>query len=1075
MSDKFDDLRSLFDDEEDDEGHPASEALPDWESSEDVPRMDTGELSGRLGLAGQFDWQGASGDEPGASDAEPPLEFDWQGDDPASETGAAPSGSGLGVTGQLDWQRVSGQEADSSEDDDAWMQVFTDDDDGTASGGQVLPDWLAEANNGQPAEPDVPDWLLAEAGSEDTAPDEQAFPDWLLSDEDKKDATQPDAPDWQDDMQAAAEDGEWLAGIADPAAPAARTSFPDLESDDFLNLFGGEEEEEDDISNILRGIGLSADQTPAEPADEAWFEDEEPAEPASELPAWLTTIEEYGAEEAEPDELPLPAEDDFLAEIGGMDDELWAGSASESAVEPLQDIDSLLAGYDAMESHLPDTDRRLLDLNPDIERLLADDDTYDYDESELPDDTSEALVAELPDWLTEVGASVDEMSAAALLRQGQQDRPLEELDERFQALHDAGLNLGQSTPEEGTSALFRSLLPGVREVLPPAPVVHASDVGVVGDLILNDAQQAKIKQLQEMVAAGSVLEQKPRGTPAIDRTLDSPNMRNIFDEEMETPAEESPLERAKAASYGRGRRRIKADRLFVTLAVAAAVLLPFFVKALRIGDLPPGAFVAASSAGHAFQAVDRLRVGDYVLVAAEYGPTAAAELDSLTEALLRHIVERGGRPVIVSGNAVGLLHVDNLLQRISSDQAVPLQVNQDYYVTRYIVAGVIGTRAFARSVASYVTTDINGQATLLPVRAVSDFALIVVVSERAEEVRSWVEQVAPSAGAVPLVAAVSYAAAPLAEPYVLSGSNSTLSGLAGMLVGYQDAYTYTEMLGAAGRPSQVQPVVPTTPPTQVPLVEVTPEVTEPVESATPLPPTELPTGTPVPTETPVMPTETPTGTPTETATLTPTATETPLFPASFTPIPTLNPGAGGPGDTGGAPVITGIINTNQGVNVRENPGREFAVVTILPGSSVVQVIGRNGDESWYKILMEDGTEGWISASLVTIQSPATPTPPPAGKRLPAGLLVQLATPTSEGLDAPPEVTAEVAEITAEATVEVTAPPEKMEPKTALPVTTAYRDERWYSMTFGIIVIVAVITLGAVVNVLRSLLTRRGRS
>ncbi|MBZ0276351.1 MAG: SH3 domain-containing protein, partial [Anaerolineae bacterium] len=871
---------------------------------------------------------------------------------------------------------------------------------------------------------------------------------------------------------------DWFADLGENVIPQAGTPIPDINSDDFLNMFG-EEEAEEEVPDILREIGLApprpaATPPPAEPAandfssllddgGEDWFAEseaeEEPAEPANELPDWLTQIEEAD----------LQAEDDFFAEMPDFDE------PAQPARTPLQDIDSLLAGYDSVETSLPDTDERLLDLNPDIERLLADD-TFDDEDDLAPADLPEGLVAELPDWLSEVGASVDELSAAALLRKSQKDRPIEELNDRLQALHEGGLNLGEGE-DPALSPAFKSLLPGVNDAIPPAPVVRAADAGIAGDLVLTDEQREKVNRLKGMVAAGQAQGEDTSRATAIDRTFDSPFMRDVLEEEPDLLAV-TPEPESAAPVRARRRPRLKVGRLLVTLLVAAAVILPFFVSALRIGDLPPSSFDANSAAFRAFQMVDQVRFGDYVLVAAEYGPTAAAELDGLTDALLRHVIERGARPVIVSGNAVGLLHANNLLTGIAQTQTVPLVANRDYFVTRYLAAGVIGTRAFVGNVASLVAYDITGQPTNLPLTTLSDFSVIVVVAERAEDVRAWAEQIAPSAGNVPLVAAVSFAAAPLAEPYVIPASGSNLTGLSGLLVGFKDAYTYREMLDSSGRPPQIIPPTATTPaPTAVPLVEVTPEATEPLETATPMPPTEIPTETLTPSITPTLPTATPSMTPsmtpTETLTPSPTPTETPLFPASFTPTPSDTP------DPANAPGISGVINTGDSVNVRQGPGRSFPVVTQLPGRSTVQIIGRDGAGEWYNILMEDGTEGWISASLVTIQEP---TPASSGKRLQTWRLVQVETPTPEGFtaEATAEVTSEVtAEVTPEATAEVSTPQPpaitKGDKTTALPVTMAYRDERWYSMTLGIIVIVGVIVLGAIINILRSLLTRKGRS
>ncbi|MCB9453678.1 MAG: SH3 domain-containing protein [Anaerolineaceae bacterium] len=1043
MSDDFDDLRSLFDDEEDEDDLTQSDSLPDWESENDSPRMDTGELSGRLGLTGQLgelDWQQtAEGDTLESGADESPFDFDWQGDVSADASESGASGSGLtGQLGELDWQQTSAPEADSAEESDAWMQVFGAEDSEISSPDDsiqdAIPDWMADDNQAAvPDMPDIPDWLQVPTDDDIQPPED--IPDWLQDELDEVEATHPESPEgWQPEEPAITGVEDWLAGLGDLDAPAG---MPDTGGDDFMSMFGGDEED----------------------AGEAWFADETPAEPANELPGWLTELEDIGADSVA-DDMPLPAEEDFLAEIR---DEMGVMSDEDTA-EPLQDIDSLLANYDSATAQVPTTDEGMLDFNPDIERLLSDEDAFGFEEETGPVQSPEGLVAELPDWLSEMGASVDELSAAAMLRKSKKDRPIEELDERLQALHEEGVNL-TDTADEGASALFKNLLPGVNEVLPAAPIVHAGDTGIAGGLILTDQQKQKISQLEKMVSAGWTTSPSVGEMTAIDRTLDSP--QDILGDADTGDFAETITSEAVEVRPRRRARRIKLDRLFVTLVILIGVVLPFFVGGLRIGDLPPSAFLASIPAGRAFQQVENLRVGDYVLVAVEYGPTAAAELDSLTDALLRHIIERGAHPVIISGNAVGLLHAGNIMTRIADEQG--LQADRDYAITRYLPAGVIGTRAFAGNIAAYLTTDINGQATDLSLTALSDFSLVAILAERAEDVRAWVEQVAPSARGVPLIAGVSYAAAPLAEPYVLQGSDAVLPGLAGMLVGYQDAYTYSKALGSAGRPSQILPPTATTPPpTEVPLVEVTPEVTEPVETPTPLPPTATPTETLIPTETPVPLTATPTLTPTETFTPTPTLTETPRFPASFTPAPSSTPdtSAGGAGDV---PVITGVINTSQGVNVRENPGREFAVVAILPGRAVVQITGRNGDESWYKILLEDGTEGWISASLVTIQAPATPTPESAGKRLPAALRLQVGSPTPEGGNALAEATAEATELV------VVAPTSMADNEMALPVTTAYQDERWYSMTFGIIVIVAVITLGAVVNILRSLVTRRGRS
>lgn len=136
--------------------------------------------------------------------------------------------------------------------------------------------------------------------------------------------------------------------------------------------------------------------------------------------------------------------------------------------------------------------------------------------------------------------------------------------------------------------------------------------------------------------------------------------------------------------------------------------------------------------------------------------------------------------------------------------------------------------------------------------------------------------------------------------------------------------TGTEVQQSAGIPTQ----------TLAPIVSMTPRFTAtPVSSRTP-----LPTFTLTPSDTPITPT--PSDTPTATAT----------------------------------PAITGIVASLQSVNVREGPGVNYgAIQALIPGTGV-QVLGQNDDGRWLNILMDNGEQGWIAASLVRINPLPTPFP-----------------------------------------------------------------------------------------------------
>jgi SH3-like domain-containing protein len=107
-------------------------------------------------------------------------------------------------------------------------------------------------------------------------------------------------------------------------------------------------------------------------------------------------------------------------------------------------------------------------------------------------------------------------------------------------------------------------------------------------------------------------------------------------------------------------------------------------------------------------------------------------------------------------------------------------------------------------------------------------------------------------------------------------------------------------------------------------------------------------------------------TPKYTATLVPTSTLIPSItpsptntepPATLTATPTLSP----------TPSVSGAVN--QDANLRSGPGVGYKSIRGLTVGTVVTVLGANDDRDWYNVRLEDSTEGWLLASLVTVQNP----------------------------------------------------------------------------------------------------------
>lgn len=65
--------------------------------------------------------------------------------------------------------------------------------------------------------------------------------------------------------------------------------------------------------------------------------------------------------------------------------------------------------------------------------------------------------------------------------------------------------------------------------------------------------------------------------------------------------------------------------------------------------------------------------------------------------------------------------------------------------------------------------------------------------------------------------------------------------------------------------------------------------------------------------------------------------------------------------------LFGVINANLNVNVRQMPSTRANVITVLEPGDRVEIIGENEYESWLKILLSGGREGWIASRLVRIE------------------------------------------------------------------------------------------------------------
>jgi SH3-like domain-containing protein len=143
----------------------------------------------------------------------------------------------------------------------------------------------------------------------------------------------------------------------------------------------------------------------------------------------------------------------------------------------------------------------------------------------------------------------------------------------------------------------------------------------------------------------------------------------------------------------------------------------------------------------------------------------------------------------------------------------------------------------------------------------------------------------------------------------------------------------------------------------------------------------------------------------------PTFTPTPQTPqaqTAATPAPAVGGTDAAPAQSTPDPAPTGakaVVNSPV-VNVRTGPGTDFDVVTMVERGAEYDIIGKNGDASWWLICCVDGAEAWIVGEYVDTDGPVDSVPT-AGQPA-AQTPTEVTTPAAEAAPAAPAPDADAA-------------------------------------------------------------------
>jgi hypothetical protein len=185
-----------------------------------------------------------------------------------------------------------------------------------------------------------------------------------------------------------------------------------------------------------------------------------------------------------------------------------------------------------------------------------------------------------------------------------------------------------------------------------------------------------------------------------------------------------------------------------------------------------------------------------VLVAVDYDPALAGEMQLSSASMLGHLMTRSARLALVTTRPSGAMLADSLVRSVLPGQ--PQYPSGDHLVNLgYIPGDAAGLRTFSRQprLSTPYTADLKlawDSPALQGINLLSDFSAIIVITDSADVMRNWVEQVQPSLGQSPLFVVLSAQAGPLIQPYF--ESDQIQGGMSGLLGGAM----YSQILGRPG-------------------------------------------------------------------------------------------------------------------------------------------------------------------------------------------------------------------------------------------------------------------------------------
>jgi hypothetical protein len=218
--------------------------------------------------------------------------------------------------------------------------------------------------------------------------------------------------------------------------------------------------------------------------------------------------------------------------------------------------------------------------------------------------------------------------------------------------------------------------------------------------------------------------------------------------------------------------------------VVALVLLLVIGGALFTGVKLLPRPVMSNEGTLAQNAVDALPVNARVLMIFDYEPALAGEMEAVSGAMVDQIISlHKPQLTVLSTSPTGTALANHFMAGSEIRKAYP-------------TTDLGFLPGESSGIQSFVT---NAQATFAAAQNVtqfSDYAMIILITDRAETARAWVEQTHGKRGDHPFLVVSSAQSAPMIQPYLLSGQ------INGLVTGLHDGAAFEQKMLADGSASR---------------------------------------------------------------------------------------------------------------------------------------------------------------------------------------------------------------------------------------------------------------------------------